>query len=157
MKPKGPQTALGSIGIHSPPFRLKSSATRPSLGYCPALPLTLPGVRCRGNSAHVRQSKPDFGLGFQTKVLNMFEVGASWLESGCHIGWRSRGVTSPCPAPCQGCCFALRLALPGVLPHAVPCPRLRAQSQMTLQPQMPYRGTLLARNFPPPPNTSIRP
>jgi len=28
--------------------------------------------RCRENVAHVRQSRPDSGLGFQVKVLNTF-------------------------------------------------------------------------------------
>ena len=30
------------------------------------------GVRCRANMAHVRQSRPDSGLGFQEKVLEPF-------------------------------------------------------------------------------------
>ena len=31
-------------------------------------------IRCRANSAHTRQSRPDYGLGFQVKVLNIFLV-----------------------------------------------------------------------------------
>jgi len=29
-------------------------------------------IRCRVNTAHVRQSRPDSGLGFQVKVLKTF-------------------------------------------------------------------------------------
>ena len=32
--------------------------------------------------AHVTQSRPDFGLGFQVKILNPFEVIPSSLGSG---------------------------------------------------------------------------
>ena len=31
-------------------------------------------IRCRANSAHVRQSRPDSGLGFKVEVLNMFSI-----------------------------------------------------------------------------------
>jgi len=33
-----------------------------------SLPESLPPVRCRANMAHIRQSRPDYGLGFQAKV-----------------------------------------------------------------------------------------
>ena len=32
------------------------------------------GRRCRANMAHMRQSRPDSGLGFQVKVLQTFKV-----------------------------------------------------------------------------------
>ena len=32
--------------------------------------------------AHIRQSRPDYSLGFQVKVLNTFEVVPSSLDSG---------------------------------------------------------------------------
>ena len=31
-------------------------------------------VRCRANVAHLRQSRPDYGLGFQVKFLKTFQV-----------------------------------------------------------------------------------
>ena len=34
--------------------------------------------RRRANTAHIRQSRPDFGLGFQVKVVKTFEVVPSW-------------------------------------------------------------------------------
>jgi len=51
------------------------------LGLCillfplPSMPPQLtgpPSFRCRANMAHVRQSRPDSGLGFQAKVLKIF-------------------------------------------------------------------------------------
>ena len=39
-------------------------------------------VRCRANSAHIRQSSPDSGHGLQVKVLKIFQVGPSSLGSG---------------------------------------------------------------------------
>jgi len=46
--------------------------------------------RCRANSAHVRQSLPDYGLGFQVKILEPFEVFPSALGSGAgHLMMRS--------------------------------------------------------------------
>jgi len=41
-----------------------------------------PAGRCRANSTHVRQSRPDSGLGSQVKVFKPFEVVPSSLESG---------------------------------------------------------------------------
>jgi len=38
-------------------------------------------VRCRANMAHMRQSRPDSGLGFQVKVLETFELASSSLGS----------------------------------------------------------------------------
>ena len=38
-------------------------------------------VRCRTNMAHIRQSRPDYGLGFQARVLEPFRVVASSLGS----------------------------------------------------------------------------
>jgi len=38
--------------------------------------------RCRANVAHIRQSRPDSGLGFQVKVLKTFKDVPSSLESG---------------------------------------------------------------------------
>ena len=37
--------------------------------------------RCRANMAHVRQSRPDYGLVFQVKVPTTFEVVPSSLGS----------------------------------------------------------------------------
>ena len=39
-------------------------------------------VRCRANSAHLRQSRPDSGSGFQAKVLQTLEVVPSSLGRG---------------------------------------------------------------------------
>ena len=39
-------------------------------------------VCCRANSAHVRQSRPDSGLGFQVKVFKLFQGVPSSLGSG---------------------------------------------------------------------------
>jgi len=38
--------------------------------------------RFRANMAHVRQSRPDSGLGFQVKVLKPFQVDPSSLGGG---------------------------------------------------------------------------
>ena len=38
--------------------------------------------RCRATMAHVRQSRPDSGTGFQAKVLKTFQVAPSSLGSG---------------------------------------------------------------------------
>jgi len=38
--------------------------------------------RSRANMAHARQSRPDYGLGFQVKVFQTFQVDPSLLESG---------------------------------------------------------------------------
>ena len=37
--------------------------------------------RCRSNMAHIRQSRPDSGNGFQVKFLRTFKVGSSSLGS----------------------------------------------------------------------------
>ena len=39
-------------------------------------------ARCLANMAHIRQSKPDSGLGYQVKLLILFQVVPSSLESG---------------------------------------------------------------------------
>ena len=38
--------------------------------------------RCRANTAHTRQSRPDYGLRFRVKVLKRFQVFPSPLSSG---------------------------------------------------------------------------
>jgi hypothetical protein len=38
--------------------------------------------RCRANMAHIRQSRPDYGLGFQAKVRKTFKAVLSSLGSG---------------------------------------------------------------------------
>jgi len=38
--------------------------------------------RCRANMAHIRQPRPDSGLGFQVKVIRTFQIGPSLLGSG---------------------------------------------------------------------------
>ena len=52
-------------------------------------------VRCPANSAHIRQSGPDSGLGFQAKFIETFEVVPFSLGSGqeedsetSEAGWR---------------------------------------------------------------------
>jgi len=49
---------------------------------------------CQGNSAHIRQSRPDYGLGFQAKVLEMVQGVPSSLGSGFR-GQRERPVPVP--------------------------------------------------------------
>ena len=39
-------------------------------------------LRCRVNMAHIRQSRPDSGLGFQVEVLKTFKIVSSSLGSG---------------------------------------------------------------------------
>ena len=39
-------------------------------------------VRCRANVAHIRQSRPDSGLGSQGKVVKTLQVLSSSLRSG---------------------------------------------------------------------------
>jgi len=59
-------------------------------------------LHCRANSAHMRQSKPDFGLGWKMKVRTPFKVVPSSLGSGriqFLISWRGghpRGVHCRC-------------------------------------------------------------
>jgi len=63
----------------------------------------LPG-RCRTNSAHGIQSRPDSGLGFQVKIFNSFQVDPASLGGGhttwmCSSTkgrrlWRAAGVTA---------------------------------------------------------------
>ena len=36
--------------------------------------ITNPNFRCRANSAHIRQSRPDSGLDLHLKVLKTFQV-----------------------------------------------------------------------------------
>jgi hypothetical protein len=56
------------------------------------------GVRCRANSAHIRQSGPESGPGFQVKQLKTLKL----------FPFRSlRAINTPF---CDGSCFALRLA-----------------------------------------------
>ena len=42
--------------------------------------------------AHIRQSRPDSGLGFQVKVLKACYVVPSWLGRGVTVAEVSRGV-----------------------------------------------------------------
>ena len=44
-------------------------------------------TRCRANSAHIRQSRPDFGFGFQVKDRNPFEVLPVCSEEMQEKGW----------------------------------------------------------------------
>ena len=37
------------------------------------------------NSAHIKQSKPDYGLDFQVKVLETSKSVSSLLRSGCRV------------------------------------------------------------------------
>ena len=82
-------------------------APRTSLGY----PHIGPFVG-RANTAHARQSRPDPGLGFQVKVLNVFAGVPCWLASGpggdarAGAGWRSL-VALPFARTCS-CALAPR-------------------------------------------------
>ena len=38
--------------------------------------------RCRANMAHIRQSRPDLGLGFHAKVLEIFVAVPTSFRSG---------------------------------------------------------------------------
>ena len=53
----------------------------PTLHHTP-VHQTLGTNRCRANMAHIRQSMPDSGLGFQVKVRITFQVIPSSLGSG---------------------------------------------------------------------------
>jgi len=44
--------------------------------------VAIQGCCCRANMAHVRQSRPEYGLGFQVKVLKPFYIVPSSLGSG---------------------------------------------------------------------------
>ena len=76
------------------------------------LPLRMK-VRCRTNMAHVRQSRPDSGLGFPVKVLKTFEVFPS-----------SRGDTSFLSL--RSCPMVL-----GSVRNAFSCPRNRVNSNLS--------------------------
>ena len=56
------------------PEELPSRASR---GFC-----ELRACRCRANMAHTRQSRPDYGLGFQVKVPKTFYVVPSSVAIG---------------------------------------------------------------------------
>ena len=45
----------------------------------------VPGFRCQENLAHVRQSRPDSGLDFEVKALELFQNVASQLGSDSRI------------------------------------------------------------------------
>ena len=47
-------------------------------------------LRCRANMAHMRQPRPDFGLGFQINVLPTFEAVPSLLGRSL---WMKGGLT----------------------------------------------------------------
>ena len=71
-------------------------------------------VRCRANSAHVRQSWPESGLCFQVHVLTMFQVVPSSLRSGWGLRTSPPGVTasislslSRCLPPPSSLCLCL--------------------------------------------------
>ena len=58
-------------------------------------------VRCRANMAHIRQSRPDCGLGFQVKVLKFFplrsEAALDFLA--CHVGLQGYLAHTTTPTP----------------------------------------------------------
>ena len=57
----------------------------------PRAPMPPYSLRCRANMPHVRQSRPDSGLGVQAKVLEPFSVVPSLLGSGTRAsGFRLR-------------------------------------------------------------------
>jgi len=76
-------------------YPCNSVAPTPILGHCCCC--------CRANMAHIRQSRPGSGLGFQVRVLKSFQVGASSLGSGrwgggapeCRVGG-ALGKSIPC-------------------------------------------------------------
>ena len=51
-------------------------------------------VRCLANMAHIRQSRPESGLGFQVNVLQLLQVVPSSLGSGCSDAWPGGGQHS---------------------------------------------------------------
>ena len=51
-----------------------------------------PTPRCRANMAHIRESRPDSGFGFQVKVLKTVYGVPSWLDSGKYLFAEPRGV-----------------------------------------------------------------
>ena len=55
-------------------------------------------TRCLANMAHIRQSRPDYGLGFQVKGLATFEMVPSWLGSsrGEHTRVHDTHWSVPC-------------------------------------------------------------
>ena len=57
--------------------------------YVPRLSnlMTHPSVRCRATMAHIRQPRPDFGLGFQAKVVELFEAVSSSIGRGILAEW----------------------------------------------------------------------
>jgi len=48
-----------------------------------------------GNTAHIRQSRPDYGLGFQVKFLKTFQVFPSSLGNGLQRGWDKKSDLLP--------------------------------------------------------------
>ena len=48
-------------------------------------------LRCPANMAHIRQSRPDSGLGFQVKVLKTLKVVPSLLGSGAILARNHAG------------------------------------------------------------------
>ena len=47
--------------------------------------MDIPQVRCRANTAHTRQSRPESGLAFQVKVSKILQVVPSSLGGGLAI------------------------------------------------------------------------
>ena len=97
---------LGTLG-GAIPSRVRVSiaasprAAVPNYSLALVLYLFLCGYRCRANVAHVRQSRPDSGLGFQAIVLKTLSVVPSSLGSGP----RKRSSGAACPvegAPGKG-------------------------------------------------------
>ena len=48
--------------------------------------------RCRANVAHIRQSRPDSGPGFQVKVLKIPHDVTPWLPPWCTSRFRAKGA-----------------------------------------------------------------
>ena len=57
--------------------------------------LVLDGCRCRANSAYIKESRPDSGLGFQGSNLKTFQVVPFSLRSGAPTTEPPRGPDAP--------------------------------------------------------------
>jgi len=89
---------LSTFGDKCPQNGSKNGSTAPrtGLGY-PHIGPFVGRVRCRANSVHERQSRPESGLGFQVKVLKISKLSPCSLgRGGDHGGVRPFRQKSTC-------------------------------------------------------------
>ena len=97
--PESPGLRVGSfwlsVGFLSGSSRAEPESRSPNSECLPGIPNAYPEpglrvtVRCRANTAPIRQSRQDFGLVFQAKVLKTFQ---NFVCSEAVVGCRARAL-----------------------------------------------------------------